>query len=117
MANIAVVNDAFSLDSVTDLLEDQGHSVLVCEKGADLENKILHFSPHLILFDITYADYKILRSIKHSESIKDVPIILISSKDGSNNFEWGLRQGAVSYISQLTPMSITSTIKPYLPSK
>ena len=89
---------------------------MLCDKGDDMENKISHFSPHLILFDVTYAGYRVLRSIKHNESIKDIPVILISSTDNSNNFEWGLRQGAVSHIPQLTPRNVTSAIKPYLPS-
>ncbi len=115
MANIFVVNDAFLLDAITDLLEDQGHFVFLCDRCDNIENEIFNFSPHLILLDVMSAGYKVLRSIKHNEAIKDIPVILISSKDGYDNFEWGLRQGAVSYVSQLTPKSVTLAIKPYLP--
>ena len=119
MAKIAVIDDSvIILDLLTEILEDQNHSVWPCAKADNVEEKLVDFSPDVILLDVLMPrnGYEVLRSLKRTKTIKDVPVILMSSKDGAADIRWGLKQGAAAYVTKpFTPKTIFSAIQPYLP--
>ncbi len=119
MAKIAVIDDSVViLDLLTEILEDQDHSVWPCAKADNVEEKLIDFLPDIILLDVLMPrnGYEVLRSLKRTKATKGIPVILMSSKDGADDIRWGLRQGAVAYITKpFTPKTIFSTIQSYLP--
>ena len=101
MAKIVVVDDSIPmLNLLVALLEGEGHSVWPCAKADGIEDRISQFSPDLILLDIMMprSGYEVLRSLKHRETTKDIPVILVSARSEASDVKWGLQQGAVDYI-------------------
>ncbi len=118
MARIAIVDDSIMiLDFLTEILEDQGHCVLPCLEADNVEEKLSNFSPDLIFLDVLMprSGYEVLRSLKCNEAMKNTPVILVTSKGETNDIKWGLKQGAVAYITKpFTPRTIFLAIKPHL---
>ena len=115
MAKIAVVDDSLAaIDFLGNILENQDHSVLACAKTDELEDKVSSFSPDLIFLDIVMPNrsgYDVLRSFKRSDKLKDIPVIFTSTKQESTDIKWGLKQGAVDYITKpFTEERVTSAI-------
>ena len=120
MAKILIVDDSASaLSLLTDMLEEEGHSVWPCTKADCLEDRISGFLPDVILLDVVMpqrSGYDILRSLKKDDKTKNIPVIFISSKQEPSDVQWGLRQGAVDYITKpFTAERVLSAIAPYLP--
>ncbi len=119
MAKILIVDDSASaLGLLSDILEDEGHSVWPCTKADCIEDKVSDFLPDLILLDIVMpqrSGYDVLRSLRKKDETKDIPIIFISSKQEPTDVQWGLKLGAADYITKpFTRERIISAIAPYL---
>ena len=59
--------------------------------------------PDLILLDIVMPDmdgYAVLHSLRADPATRDIPVIFVTSMDGSANEERGLELGAVDYITK-----------------
>ena len=104
MAKVAIVDDSVAaVDLLGSILKDESHSILPCTKTDDLESKVSSFSPDIIFLDIVMPDrsgYDVLRSFKRNNKLKDIPVIFTSTKQESTDIKWGLKQGAVDYITK-----------------
>ena len=120
MAKIALIDDsAAAIDLLGNILEEKGHSILLCKDVDGVEDKVLGFSPDLIFLDIVMPKrngYEVLRSFRRSDELKDVPVIFTSTKQGETDIRWGLKQGAVDYIPKpFVANQITSALSQHLP--
>ncbi|NJM52891.1 MAG: response regulator, partial [Blastocatellia bacterium] len=83
---ILVVDDSPTVRKlISGKLEKCGHSVLSAIDGMDALAKINEVIPDLILLDITMPrldGYQVCKLIRNNEMTKDVPIVMISGKDG-----------------------------------
>ncbi len=62
-----------------------------------------HPRPHLILldFNVPRIDGKeVLRIIKADESLKDIPVVVVSSSNRQEDFAYAKKTGATAYISK-----------------
>ena len=104
MAKILVVDDAKDVLAFIDqVLRSAGHDVVSFEGAEDLESQVEKQNPHLLLLDIVLPErngYQVLRSLRRSPKTRDLPIILISSKNEPTDIEWGLMQGATGYLAK-----------------
>ncbi len=104
MAKIVVIDDSqAAIAMVTPLLENAGHTVDSYDNGENLESKLEHNIPDLIISDIVMPNrngYAILRSLKRDEKFKDIPVILMSTKGEETDIRWGMRLGALDYVTK-----------------
>lgn len=115
MANIAVVDDSqASIDMIVNILQGANHTVTAYTKSPDVEKSIAANKPDLILLDVVMPErngYEVLRALRKDSTIKDIPVVLVSSKSETTDVRWGLRQGASAYITKpFTPEAILSTV-------
>ena len=57
--------------------------------------------PDLILMDIVMPGvngFQATRELRKGESTKNIPVIMLSTKDQETDRIWGMRQGAVEYL-------------------
>ncbi len=99
---ILVVDDSpTEARSVTNILEAEGFKVEWARDaatGIEMANKIL---PSLILMDVVMPGmngFQATRKIARDPNLKNIPIIILTTKDQETDIHWGRRQGAKAYI-------------------
>lgn len=104
MARIAVVDDAPEvLKLISGILESEGHEVVALADGDGLEGRVESDGLHLVLLDVVLpgrSGFQILRNLKKQPATRQVPVVLVSSKDAPTDVEWGRRQGADDYLTK-----------------
>ena len=104
MAKITVIDDSqASIAMLVPVLEKAGHTVASYNESADIESKLESDLPNLVISDIVMPNrngYDVLRSLKRHEKLKNIPVILMSTKDQETDVRWGLRLGAVDYVTK-----------------
>lgn len=116
---ILVVDDSPTVRKlISGKLEKCGHSVLSAVDGMDALAKINEVIPDLILLDITMPrldGYQVCKLIRNNEMTKDVPIVMISGKDGFFDKVRGRMAGSSGYITKpFGPDTLMKTIETYL---
>jgi len=84
---LAVDDDLFILDALTELLKYSGYEVVSTPNGEDVFNKIDECVPDLILLDVMLAGLdgrEICRKIKDNELTKNIPVIMVSATPAVN---------------------------------
>lgn len=83
-------------------LESMGFTVFEADNGLDGLEKSLEIKPDIIIMDIvmpgSYNGFQATRAICKKEILKNIPIILCSSKNEEKDKLWGKKQGAYDYI-------------------
>ena len=104
MALILVVDDSPSeLFVLTKILEKHDHQVITAENGELAIELANSKRPSLILMDVVMPNmngFQTTRQLSKDASTRDIPIIIVSSKDQDTDHLWGLRQGAKGYLSK-----------------
>ena len=102
MAKILIVDDSpTELHILSQMLEAQGHRALTAsdgEAGIDLAREEI---PDLILMDVVMPGmngFQATRKLSRDVMTKDIPVIIVTTKDQETDREWGLRQGACAYM-------------------
>ncbi|MCR8924066.1 response regulator [Dasania sp. GY-MA-18] len=102
MANILIVDDSpIDQKELSSILEKNGHSVISANNGESGVKMASSEKPDLILMDVVMPGlngFQATRQISKASATAHIPIILVSSKDQETDRQWGLRQGAKSYM-------------------
>ncbi|PIR43624.1 hypothetical protein COV24_01700 [candidate division WWE3 bacterium CG10_big_fil_rev_8_21_14_0_10_32_10] len=102
MAKVLIVEDDTSIANLYKTeLDLRGHKVQVMDNGTGVIEKIVEFSPDLILLDIQLPDkdgLTILKEIKADPKAKDVKVIVVSNYSDDKNVEAALDLGALDFI-------------------
>ncbi|MBX7173422.1 MAG: response regulator [Pyrinomonadaceae bacterium] len=103
---------------ITGKLEKCGHSVVSAVDGMDALAKINEVIPDLVLLDITMPrldGYQVCKLIRNNEITKDIPVVMISGKDGFFDKVRGRMAGSTGYITKpFGPDTLMKTIETYL---
>ncbi|MBA5638907.1 response regulator [Duganella sp. LX20W] len=86
---------------LTDILVKNGFSVSTADNGEDALARIKADKPQLILMDVVMPGangFQVTRAIARDPELKDVPVIICSSKNQETDRIWGMRQGAKAYL-------------------
>jgi twitching motility two-component system response regulator PilH len=86
---------------LSDILVRNGFQVTTAESGEEALVKIKDNKPELILMDVVMPGangFQVTRSIARDPELKDVPVIICSSKNQETDRIWGMRQGAKDYL-------------------
>jgi CheY-like chemotaxis protein len=116
---ILVVDDSATVRKlISGKLEKCGHEVVCAIDGVDAIEKLNEVLPDLILLDITMPrmdGYQVCKLIRANESMKDVPIVMISGKDGFFDKVRGRMAGTTGYITKpFGPETLMKTVETYV---
>jgi len=102
MAKILIVDDSpTELHILSQMLEAQGHRALTASDGEAGINLAREEIPDLILMDVVMPGmngFQATRKLSRDVMTKDIPVIIVTTKDQETDREWGLRQGACAYM-------------------
>ena len=116
---IMVVDDSATVRKlISGKLEKNGHDVVCAVDGVDALDKIKDFIPDLILLDIMMPQmdgYQVCKFLRGNEATKNVPIVMISGKDGFFDKVRGRMSGTTGYITKpFGPEALMKTVESYI---
>ena len=79
------------------------YDLITATDGEDALRKAASEHPDLIVLDVVMPKingFKVCRQIKNSTELKDIKIIMLSSKNQESDKYWGEKQGADCYITK-----------------
>ncbi len=103
---ILVVDDSPTVVKFVSLsLKNQGYKILTASDGMEAIEKISTLSEadkvDLVITDLNMPNldgYSLIEILRQNIKHKDIPIIILSSEEGDDDQERGLRVGANSYL-------------------
>jgi twitching motility two-component system response regulator PilH len=84
-------------------LENEGFETVVARDGAEAIRLAEQRSPDVILMDIVMPGmngYQATRQLAQNPSTASIPVVIVSTKTQAADQAWGLRQGAVRYLTK-----------------
>ena len=113
MAKILVADDSLAeLQIIQQTLQSTGHSIVTVMDGEAAEAKAKSEKFDLIILDVIMPKkngFQVCREIKTFNQTKNIPVIMVTSKDQESDRIWGMRQGAVDYL--VKPVSVDELIE------
>ncbi|NNJ97998.1 MAG: response regulator [Gammaproteobacteria bacterium] len=101
---IMVVDDSITIRKVTArMLERNGVNVLLAKDGIDATNQLLDIKPDLMLLDIEMPrmdGFELATYIRNDDRLKDLPIIMITSRTGEKHKEKAMEIGVNQYLGK-----------------
>jgi twitching motility two-component system response regulator PilG len=101
-------------------LQESGYNVLSAANGAEALAVISNATPDLVLLDIAMPKmdgYQVCENIRKNGATKNIPVVLISGKDGYYDENRAQMAGTSSYISKpFGPETLMKALETYLPS-
>lgn len=101
---ILVVDDSpTELQLTTSALRARGYRIRTASDGEDALAQIQAERPDLVVLDVVMPKkngFQVCRDLKSSPETKDIPIILVTSKNQEVDKFWGMKQGADEYLTK-----------------
>jgi twitching motility two-component system response regulator PilH len=119
MAKILIADDSQAeLQIFRQALSSTGHTVVTVMDGEAAEEKVRAEKIDLIILDVIMPKkngFQVCRDIKSNEQFKNIPIIMVTSKDQESDKFWGMKQGADEYLTKpFKPEDLVRTVKKYI---
>jgi CheY-like chemotaxis protein len=103
-ATILIVDDEpFNVDVLQQELEELNYKLISAANGQEALNKIKSHQPDLVLLDLMMPvldGFAVLAEIKGDNSLRNIPVIIVSAADDSKIIVKGIKQGADDYITK-----------------
>jgi CheY-like chemotaxis protein len=102
MANILLIDDDPDIvDSLTMILEGNGHQVSVKGDTDDIVEGVMKVNPDLIILDIMFpedpqAGFTAARELEKNEKVRDIPVLLLSAVNQRSNMSFGFSDADIS---------------------
>lgn len=104
MAKILIVDDSPTETHVLEeMLKMDGHEAIKASNGEEGIEMAMKEMPNLIVMDVVMPGmngFKATRKIHRNESTRDIPIMIVTTKNQDTDIEWGLSQGASDYMAK-----------------
>jgi len=101
---IMVVDDSKTIRrSATSLLEKEGYEVITAEDGFDALGKVVTHNPDLVFADVSMPrldGYQTCALIKNNMEYRDIPVVMLSSKDSIFDKARGRIVGSEHYLTK-----------------
>ena len=103
---VMVVDDSVTVRKVTSrFLERQGMEVVLAKDGVDAVTQLMEIEriPDVMLLDIEMPrmdGFEVANRVRHNNRIKDIPIIMITSRTGEKHRERALALGVNEYLGK-----------------
>ena len=116
---ILVVDDSPTVRKlIAGKLEKCGHDVFCSNDGVEAMERLEDLRPDLILLDINMPrmdGYQVCKLIRSNNNTKDVPVVMISGKDGFFDKVRGRMAGTSGYITKpFGPETLMKAVESYL---
>ena len=116
---VLIVDDSVTVRKVTSrLMERQGWVVVTAKDGVDAVEQLQDIYPDIVLLDIEMPKmdgFEVLRTVRHDERLKDLPIIMITSRTGEKHKQQAFELGVNSYLGKpFQEAGLMSTIEEVL---
>jgi twitching motility two-component system response regulator PilH len=102
MITVLIVDDSpTEVYKLTTILEKSNYSVQVANSGEEGLIMAQTMHPDVILMDVVMPGvngFQATRQLSRNELTKDIPVVMVSSKDQATDKVWGMRQGARDYL-------------------
>lgn len=102
MARVLIIDDDPDIiDSLTLILEAKGHRVAVKTDTAQLIEEVVQINPDIIILDVIFpedpqAGFKAARSLRQSERIRHIPILMLSAVNQRSNLAFNFSNHDIS---------------------
>lgn len=118
---VMVVDDSATIRRTAEsLLSREGYTVITADDGFEALPKIVEQHPDIIFLDIMMPrldGYQACSVIKHNSTYKNIPVVLLSSKDGVFDKARGKLVGSEQFITKpFTKEDLLDAIAHYVPS-
>jgi len=104
LMRVLIVDDSpTEMHVLSNMMEKLGHAVITAENGEQGVTTAKDTKPDLILMDVVMPGingFQATRQLHKSEDTKDIPVIIVSTKDQATDKMWGRRQGAKGYVTK-----------------
>jgi chemosensory pili system protein ChpA (sensor histidine kinase/response regulator) len=104
IVSVLVVDDSVTVRKVTTrLLERQGYEVRTAKDGVDAMATLQDYRPDIVLLDIEMPrmdGFEVATQMRHSSTLKDIPIIMITSRTGDKHKERAMAIGVTDYMGK-----------------
>lgn len=122
MAKLLIADDSNTdIAFIQEALKGTNHDMILARDGEEAEKKARSEKPDLIILDVVMPKkngFQVCRDLKKDPAMKNIPIILTTSKSGDSDKFWGKKQGADEYITKpFEPVDILLAIKKHLGGK
>lgn len=101
---ILIIDDSVTVRKVTSrLLERNGYDTQVATDGIDALEKLQDMTPDLMLLDIEMPrmdGFEVANQVRHTSRLKDIPIIMITSRTGEKHRERAMAIGVNDYMGK-----------------
>ncbi len=101
---VMVVDDSVTVRKVTSrLLERNGMNVMTAKDGVDAIAQLQEHKPDIMLLDIEMPrmdGFEVATLVRHDERLKDLPIIMITSRTGEKHRERAMTIGVNQYLGK-----------------
>ena len=119
---VLVIDDSNTIRRSAEIfLKQGGHEVLLAEDGFDALSKVNDHKPHLIFCDILMPrldGYQTCAIIKRNSTFSNVPVVMLSSKDGVFDKARGRMVGSEDYLTKpFTKEQLLRAVAQYHPAK
>jgi twitching motility two-component system response regulator PilG len=116
---ILVVDDSPTVRKlISGKLEKSGHNVVCAVDGIDALARLEEGMPDLVLLDITMPrmdGYEVCKQIRSNPAGKDLPVVMISGKDGFFDKVRGRMAGTSGYVTKpFGPETLMKALETYL---
>ena len=116
---VLVVEDSSTTRKVISItLGQRGYEIIEARDGLEALSRLNEEKPDLILLDIILPKmdgYKILSIIKSNAVFKDIPVIMLTSRDGFMHKMKGKLAGSAAYLTKpFDPKVLVETIERYI---
>ncbi len=101
---VMVVDDSVTVRKVTSrFLEREGFEVILAKDGADAMLQLQDHQPDVMLLDIEMPrmdGFEVASSVKNTDRLKEIPIIMITSRTGDKHRERAMSLGVERYMGK-----------------
>jgi len=104
MPRVLIIDDsAVERAIIAKVMGSLGYSISEANDGEEGEQKAIDEKPDLIVLDVVMPKkdgFQVCRNLKKIPETEKIPVIMITSKNQDSDKFWGLRQGAVAYLTK-----------------
>lgn len=104
MATVLIVDDSATETRVMrELLEKDGFDVITADDGESGLERARQARPDAIIMDVVMPGvngFQATRRLSRNPDTREIPVVFVTSKDQPTDKVWGMRQGAIGYVTK-----------------
>jgi twitching motility two-component system response regulator PilH len=118
MGLVLVVDDVKTeRDLIGKVVSTAGHRAEFAADGEEAVTKVKTLKPSLVVMDVVMPKqdgFATCRKLKKDDETKNIPIVLVTSKNQESDKFWGERQGCDAYVTKpFNPSELADLIKKF----